>query len=152
MKTEYQELEEGEELCPVCDFKGNPGECNVCEHFIGDLWDFDVRLQKNSELLESKMSELQEQVESLCEIDDFDDWVEKQTEKAKKIIESAALGERFKIEEDDRILFGEEIVTDGMLGGEGYNLYCENPQIVEIISNEISEIIDKVKGFKTIKN
>ena len=121
---------------------------NVCEHFIGDLWDSDVRLEKNDELIEAKGVELIQEIEGLGKIDLFDSWFEKQSEKIKNILQQAIHEERFRIEEDERIIQGEDIETDGMLGGYGYNLYCEDPKIVEVISGEIGELIELVKAWK----
>jgi len=136
--TVAEELEEGQEICPICGEINLPGACETCGHYVGMLWDGFPTWQVDGAAQYWDLCNLIVEL-ILEEAGEDDTGIAKraadrlQAVGAAHIFGAAAdLGEElttwFFIEEQPEIrLHG--LITGGhtLMEGSGTSIYCEHP-------------------------
>jgi hypothetical protein len=145
--------EEAVERCPVCGRLNSPGACDTCEHFYGSAWDGDLIW---NDFFETEMGKpwdaLVEFIRELSEAKDKGG-IEKAKLLAKKLsipakwlkLARREVGAFSAMKELVKFQVGLRVVTDGMLSGEGYSLYLEDPGVVENLGKNFARLVNKLK-------
>lgn len=145
--------EEAVERCPICERLNSPGACDTCEHFYGSAWDGDLIW---NDFFETDIGEPWDAlVEIIGELYEAKDkaGIEKAKLIAKKLsipakwlkLTRGEVGAFGAIEELVKFQVGPRVVTDGMLSGEGYSLYLEDPGVVESLGKNFTRLVSKLK-------
>lgn len=145
-----------EEVCPICGRANSPGAVDSCGHIYGSMWDGDLIWNDSFE---------QEIGESWGEITDSLWELRKggettRIEKAKRLAEELSVPPCwYKLATDGEgaisaickfidFQSGPTIVTDGMLSGEGYSLYLEDPTEVLKLGKALARIARALNRIK----
>ena len=138
-----EESGEGREHCPICKKVNWPGACDTCEHFVGDIWDGELRT--DNVYLESL-------VVALCDFIDARETIETDTDEnfeafAHRITEELDIDSRLVLFGDGKnyslcdsiceiadFSLGKFVSTDGMVGGSGHTLYLEDAKRLASLS------------------
>ena len=145
-----------EEVCPICGRANNPGALDSCDHFYGCMWDGDMIW--NSTFEEEINEPWREIVDSVWVLEEASDTA--RIQKARRLAERLSVppcwlqlatlgGDAFSaISELVEFQSGPTIVTDGMLSGEGYSLYLEDPTAVDKLGKALGRIAREMKPRK----
>ena len=145
---------EAVERCPICKRLNSPGACDTCVHFFGSCWDGDIIWSDQFEEFSTEWTELGELVEELAQ-SLGKSWMEilrlvrtgKGTSKLRALDPSDISAYRALMELVD-FDPGPQIVTDGMLSGEGNSLYLKNANVIEETISAIRLIRKKVEALR----
>lgn len=144
-----EELEEGREHCPICEKVNWPGACDTCEHFVGDIWDGDLRT--DNVYLESLVVALRDFIDARETIEtdtdeNFEAFAHRLTEEL-NIDPRLVLfgdGKNYSLSDSIREIvgfsLGEFMSTDGMIGGSGHTLYLEDAKRLASLSSDYERL------------
>ena len=122
-----EELERGYEQCPICSRVNCPGAMDHCGHYFGNYWDGQIIWSDRFNQFESRWSDLQTLVDDEADGDEL--------ERCRKLARRRGVGRQWFSPEvwEAGTSFalmalldfeqGPLVVTGGMLGGAGSNLY-----------------------------
>ncbi len=143
------------EQCPFCRRLNSPGACDVCEHFFGSYWDGEIIGSEAFEEFDAEWSELSSLVE---ELEDSLGKTWKQllrlaklgmdASKLKNVEPGQSLASSALIELVD-FASGPQIVTTGMLSGEGNSFYIMDPSVISTVISDVGRIRGKLAGLRS---
>jgi len=146
---DLDELEDGEEFCPICRRLNQPGADDTCEHYLGTAWDSTLMWGEPVETFERVWSRF-------CEV------VQEDEERARPLagqllaalrnvegLNQEALKQDFwNLHSADALLSlltidtGETNETAGMLSGSGFSLYSRDPKQLAAVNGIIKTFLD----------
>lgn len=143
---EPPDSEAGVEQCPICNRNLNPGACESCGHYFASKWDGEFIWNDCYTEYEEAWLSLVNTIWSLEQAAGRPalnrakktakalgipaDWLEETEE------EASAQG---YLEKHFEFQYGETTATDGMLSGEGYSIYHEDPATVEDFMSRVTK-------------
>lgn len=138
------ESTDGEETCPICGRRNNPGCDDTCQHFIGAVWDGDLiwgqfdgggsnkfhealaAVQEHWDAVSETNAKNRQRLKVFCKAAALDSTLLEKAASAAEILEAMSVFSR-----------GDPVETDGMLSGSGYTLYHTDPQIVTKLTDQL---------------
>ena len=151
-RGDNEELEGGEEHCPICDRLNNPGAADACEHYFGTIWDggimwsdkfdtFDTAWSKLRSLIDEEVGAAHENPLRFCRSvarrDHLSaDFLEQE------LLDSGASAALVQIVD---FRTGPHVETGGMVGGSGHSLYLESTKPVSELVRRIEALVTAVR-------
>lgn len=145
------DLEDGQEICPICDRLNEPGADDACEHFVGSAWDGMLVWGDGVERFGSLWSTLRSAVEERPEL------AGSLTAELAAVVGRREGNGRADISQElwdlspsDALLqlipvkSGPSVVTDGMLSGLGVSMYLRQPEDLAALNAALSAFVEKI--------
>ena len=145
--------EEAVEQCPICGRRNNPGACDACVHFFGSYWDGEIIWSDQFNDFSEVWGELGRVTEELYRS------IEKGWKDLLQLVGTANCESKFgTLDPSDfsaskalmelvEFESGPEIVTEGMLSGEGHSLYLKSDSVISETLAEIRLILENLESL-----